>query len=118
MTYVGIHTQQRRNDIKSFLLLLLFPMLILGLVYAFIYIIVANEEQPTHTPMELMIEVVPMILFFTGVWFAIAYFLNSYIISSATHSKHLDRKENKRIYNLVDNLRMAIVQIGQVSCGV
>ena len=41
------------------------------------------------------------------IWFLIAYFANTFIISRATGSKPLDRKENKRVYNLVENLCMA-----------
>lgn len=35
MQYVGIHTQQVRNNMKSMLLLVLFPCIILGIVYLF-----------------------------------------------------------------------------------
>ena len=36
MNYVGIHTQQVRNNFKSLLLLILFPCIILAIVYAFV----------------------------------------------------------------------------------
>ena len=41
------------------------------------------------------------------IWFLIAYWANTSIINSATCSKPLDRKENKRVYNLVENLCMS-----------
>lgn len=41
------------------------------------------------------------------VWFIIAYFTNSSIIKAATGARPLERKENKRIYNLVENLCMS-----------
>jgi heat shock protein HtpX len=40
-------------------------------------------------------------------WFIIAYFINTTMIQSATQSEPLERRENKRVYNLVENLCMA-----------
>ena len=37
-------------------------------------------------------------------WFTIAWFSHTTMINSATGSKPLERKDNKRIYNLVENL--------------
>ena len=39
MKYVGIHTQQASNNMKSLLLLLLFPCILLGVVYVFLVIV-------------------------------------------------------------------------------
>ncbi len=39
-----------------------------------------------------------------AVWFIIAWFSHSAMINTATDSKPLDRNENKRVYNLVENL--------------
>jgi heat shock protein HtpX len=41
-----------------------------------------------------------------GIWFLIAYWSNATMINFATGSKPLDRKENTRVYNLVENLCM------------
>ena len=41
------------------------------------------------------------------IWFLIAYWANTSIINSATGSKPLNRQENKRVYNLVENLCMS-----------
>lgn len=38
MKYVGMHTQQVQNNLKSVLLLLLFPCILLGVVYVFLVI--------------------------------------------------------------------------------
>ena len=40
MEYVGILTQQSRNNFRSVLLLCLFPCLVVGLVYLFCYLYV------------------------------------------------------------------------------
>jgi Zn-dependent protease with chaperone function len=49
----------------------------------------------------------PYTLGVVAIWFLIAYWANTRIINSATGSKPLDRKENKRVYNLVENLCMS-----------
>jgi len=43
----------------------------------------------------------------TGIWFIIAYFANTSIIRHATHARPLERKENVRVYNIVENLCIA-----------
>jgi heat shock protein HtpX len=48
----------------------------------------------------------PFVLGGVAIWFLIAYFANTAIIQSATGARPLERKENKRVYNLVENLCM------------
>jgi len=52
-------------------------------------------------------ELSPFILIGITIWFVIAYFANTTIIRRATGARPLERKENKRVYNLVENLCMA-----------
>ncbi|MDR1345847.1 MAG: M48 family metallopeptidase [Bacteroidales bacterium] len=115
MKYVGIHTQQVRNNTKSGILLILFPVVILALVFLFLFIVVVATQQTEYaqhyTATELVwpvfLHAVPYTLGIVAVWFIIAYFSHSYIISHATHSKPLERREHKRVYNLVENLCMS-----------
>lgn len=51
--------------------------------------------------------VAPYILGGVAIWFVIAWFSHSAIIKRATGAKPLERKENKRVYNLVENLCMS-----------
>lgn len=46
----------------------------------------------------------PYIIIGVTIWFVIAWFSHSAMINSATDSKPLTRNENKRVYNLVENL--------------
>ena len=39
MQYVGIQTQKSRNNFRSLLLLCLFPCLVMGLLFAFCYLL-------------------------------------------------------------------------------
>ena len=49
----------------------------------------------------------PFILGGVAVWFVIAYNANTAIIRLLTQSRSLERRENKRVYNLVENLCMS-----------
>lgn len=112
MQYIGIQTQQSRNNFRSLLLLCLFPCLVVGLLFVFCYLLVyfahsSSEVDVTGNAVALFIQWVPYVLGAVLIWFLIAYFANTSIINSATGARPLERKENKRIYNLVENLCMS-----------
>lgn len=113
MQYVGIQTQQSRNNLRSAFLLFLFPCLVAALLYLSCYLLVLFGYGKS-----MEIEIMPMVNHFflsslpytmgiVIIWFLIAYWANTSIINSATGSKPLDRIENKRVYNLVENLCMS-----------
>ena len=117
MKYVGIYTQQVSNNTKSMLLLVLFPGIILGLLYAFYAIMAMLTDQSydyysygaTNWDWvnEQFIATVPWVVGVVGVWFVIAYFSNTAMIKHATGAQELTRKENPRVYNIVENLTIA-----------
>lgn len=101
--YIGIQTQIRRNNFRSVLLLLGFPLLILAAVYAFLYFTVP-PDRPVASINDNFLSTIPGILIAVAIWFVIAYFFHTKMISGASGSKPLERKENMRVYNLVENL--------------
>ena len=118
MRYVGIQTQIRRNNTLSTLLLLGFPLILLAMVWLFLYIIHSIEgsyyddygnvyygvslSQVTH---EFLV-VLPWVVGIVGIWFVIAYFSNASMIRNATGAHPISRRDNPRIYNIVENLTM------------
>ncbi|GHV49627.1 protease HtpX [Bacteroidia bacterium] len=70
-----------------------------------------NHEQETAKTVALtntfFLYTIPYILGGVGLWFIIAYFAHIWIIKRAVQSRPLERKENKRVYNLVENLCMS-----------
>jgi heat shock protein HtpX len=104
MKYVGLHTQIARNNLKSVLLLVLFPMVIFILIWLFIYFALGEPENRIDFTNQTFLEVIPWISIAVLLWFGIAFFFNTTMIKHATGSAPLERKENKRIYNLVENL--------------
>lgn len=110
MTFVGIQTQIRRNNRKSILLLIAFPLLVLAAVFAVVYF-TAYDEYGNSSPelaADIFIQTVPFVTSIVLVWFLIAYFAHGKMIAMATGAKPLERKENMRVYNLVENLCMSV----------
>lgn len=99
---------------RSLLLLILFPLLVAALIWVFCYILVLlsvdsayyDQYDITGTAVQLFVGSIPYALGAVAIWFLIAYFINTSIIRKATHAHTLDRKDNKRVYNLVENLCM------------
>ncbi|MDM1045444.1 M48 family metallopeptidase [Myroides sp. 1354] len=105
MAYVGLHTQIRRNNTKSILLLFAFPLLILlGIVFILGYLASWNWEM-AYDP---ILQVTPIVFVVVGIWFVISYFFHNQMIQRATHAKPLERKDNMRVYNLTENLCMSV----------
>ena len=101
MQYIGLDKQIRKNNFNSVLLLIAFPALLLGMCYALVYFL--QKEHGTD-PNTLFLQAAPAVLGGVGVWFLIAWAGHSAFIRMATGSKTLDRTENKRVYNLVENI--------------
>jgi heat shock protein HtpX len=107
MKYTGIHAQQRNNNMKSMCLLFMFPVLIIGLVYLFFVIFGAMQKDYNVSAGAATLQALPVVIIAVTIWFFIAYFINTMLIRYATHSTSLERRDNKRVYNLVENLCMA-----------
>jgi heat shock protein HtpX len=101
MQYVGLYHQISRNNRNSFFLLIAFPTLLLGMFYIFFFF---ADKQDTELTNEHFLLVMPFVLIGVGIWFLIAWAGHAAFIRMATGAKPLERRENKRIYNLVENL--------------
>ncbi|MBQ6209435.1 MAG: M48 family metallopeptidase [Prevotella sp.] len=118
MRYVGIQTQIQRNNMMSVLLLLLFPVIILGMIWVFLALInyfgngyyddygnFVNEMSLAEVN-HYFITTIPWVVIGVAIWFAIAYFSNTSMIRNAVGAHSVTRKENPRLYNIVENLCM------------
>jgi heat shock protein HtpX len=111
--------QIRRNNIMSMLLLLMFPVIILGMVWVFLallnYFGNGYYDQYGNVVHQLdavtvnyyFVTTIPWVIGGVALWFLVAYFSNVSMIQQATGSRQLTRKENPRIYNIVENLCMS-----------
>jgi heat shock protein HtpX len=109
MKYVGLQSQIWKNNSRSALLLIMFPLVFYGLTWLFFFFISLNHEYFSIQEINRrFITTIPWITLGVIIWFSIAWFTHSAMIRSATDSKPLERKDNKRIYNLVENLCISI----------
>ena len=106
MSYFGLQSQIWRNNTNSILILAMFPVVFFGLTWLFFFFISLNSdsqlalERINHS----FFRTVPFIAAGVIIWFTVAWFSHSSMIMAATGSKPLSRNENKRVYNLVENL--------------
>ncbi len=118
MKYVGIQTQISRNNMMSIMLLLLFPVIMLGMVWVFLALLnyfgggyydqygnVVHQLNVADVNYYFM-QAVPWVVGGVGLWFVIAYFGNAAMVRAATGARPLERRDNPRVYNIVENLTM------------
>jgi len=101
MQYTGLQQQISRNNRYSILLLIAFPALLLGMFYIFFFFADKQDAEATNYH---FLQAAPFVLVGVGIWFLIAWIGHSSFIRMATGAKPLERMENKRVYNLVENL--------------
>ena len=99
------------------MLLLMFPCIILGMLWVFccIFGIQSTYDEyyqehyylDTNIVNEVWLSWAPWAVVIVGIWLLIAYLFNAQMIQHATGAKPLERKENTRVYNLVENLCMS-----------
>jgi heat shock protein HtpX len=114
MKYFGLHSQIRRNNFNSVLLLLMFPLVFLGLTwlyYFFMGMVKSNylsAEQGQYNLLPVInnnfLHAIPWVTIGVLIWFIIAWMSHGAMINRATSARPLERQENKRVYNLVENL--------------
>lgn len=109
MKYFGLQSQIWKNNTNSTLILLMFPVIFLGLTWLFFFFSSFGTEghRSIYQINNSFLRTVPFIIVGVGIWFLIAFFSHSAMISAATDSRPLKRTENKRVYNLVENLCIA-----------
>jgi len=105
MRYVGLQSQIWRNNTRSVFLLMMFPIVFYVLAWLFFFFLSLKvENQTVETVNREFLNTLPWITIGVLIWFTIAWFSHSTMIRTATDSRPLTRNENKRVYNLVENL--------------
>ncbi len=117
MKYFGLQSQIWRNNTNSIIILFMFPVVFLGLTWLFFFLTSLGQshyfsETAEHYNLlpvvnNRFLRTVPWVSLGVIIWFTIAWFSHTAMINKATASKPLERKENKRVYNLVENLCIA-----------
>ena len=105
----GLKTHIWNNNFKSILLLILFPILILAMVYAGLLLWAGFVEgRSTQAGLSFAANTLPATLPVTlagvGAWFGIAFMGHQALISAATKSKSVSESQEPRAYKLLENL--------------
>jgi heat shock protein HtpX len=74
---------------------------LLGMCYAILFF---TLEQDIEQANLYFIQVIPFVLAGVAIWFLIAWAGHNVFIKLSTGAKSLERKENKRVYNLLENI--------------
>jgi len=85
----------------------MFPVVFFALAWLFFFIssmFNGHQQQTLYDVNHSFLMTIPWITIGVLIWFIIAWFSHTSMINAATNSKPLERKENKRVYNLVENL--------------
>ena len=110
MKYVGMHTQIGRNNLYSVLLLIAFPSIILGMVWCTIalcnFFSAPKYLFDYDAINRAFLTALPWVVGIVAVWFAISFFANAAMVKASVGAKPLERKDNPRVYNIVENLCM------------
>ena len=84
----------------------MFPVIFFVLTWMFFFFLSLGSD--THKTIsqinQSFLSTAPFIILGVLAWFTVAWFSHSVMIKAATDSKPLARNENKRVYNLVENL--------------
>ncbi len=121
MAQLGLTTYRLNNNIKSTLLLLAFPFLLLTLLGGTVLLFAtvagpqdrfgmlgASSVLGTGSPADVALSAVyawwPIVFGVAAVWVLIGYFFNDVIIHRATGALSVSREQQPKLYNLLENL--------------
>ncbi|HXU99426.1 MAG TPA: M48 family metallopeptidase [Caulobacteraceae bacterium] len=116
MGAVGLQTYIWNNNLRSILLLVAFPLLLLAMVFVLTLGMIWSGFLPPPAygsggsigeAVGFMAAAAPLALAVAGVWFLIAYFFNQTIVDLATGARVVERSEEPEFYNLLENLAIS-----------
>jgi len=108
----GLKTQIWNNNLKSIILLVSYPFVLLAMIWAFFVLTgfgvqMSPDASATGGATSLVISYLPGITIAVLIWFGIAWMFNQHIINASTGARSLSRTEAPKIYNMVENISIA-----------
>ena len=105
MEFVGLQTQIWRNNTLSVLLMVMFPVLLLALLWVILFFMMQDREDFSISLLNgYWITALPFVVGAVFIWFLIASLIHNKAIHAATGAQPLERREHPRVYNLLENL--------------
>ena len=102
MQYIGLASQISKNNLNSSFIADRISRLCCWQCFMLFSFLQANRIP--KQPNQYFLQVIPFVLVGVGIWFLIAWAGHAAFIRLATGAKPLERKENKRVYNLLENI--------------
>lgn len=114
----GLQTHIWNNNLKSMILLAIYPLIIMGIIWACAFVISAfmsprSSEGTNEVALlvesanSIIFDFFPIILTIVAGWFIISYFFHTRMIANMAHAHPVTRKEEPELYNLLENLCIA-----------
>jgi len=105
----GLKSHIWNNNFRSVLLLILFPLLLLGLALAMSliwtgYTAEVSTDVGLSEALAALPGIAPVVLGVSGAWFAVAFFGHQKMIDIATKSKSVTKPEAPRSYKMLELL--------------
>ncbi|HWW11935.1 MAG TPA: M48 family metallopeptidase [Brevundimonas sp.] len=116
MGAVGLQTHIWANNTRSVILLVTFPILLIGIVYGIQLILMGLGVLPgtgktLGDDMALAASwlggTIPLALGIAAVWFCIAYFGSQTMVDVLTGARKVERRTEPELYNLLENLAIS-----------
>lgn len=106
MADIGLQSQIWRNNRTSLILLTAFPALLLGMVWVVLVLSIrtGSDGLDLQQANQVWLQVAPAVTGIVLIWFLIAWWSHQAILRRATSARPLERKEDPRVYNLLENL--------------
>ncbi len=113
---VGLKTHIWNNNIWSICFLILYPLIMLGLLWLIggIIGVAFSPAQADRTAVgiahanQFVVSYGAILLGVVSVWFIIAYFWHTRMISKMAHSHPVTRAQEPELYNLLENLCISV----------
>lgn len=107
----GLQTSIWDNNIRSIVLLAVYPFIIAAIVWGMAWAIgLGQTGNPDFSPVfanKILLEYWPIILTVIAIWFVISWFCNTAMVRALSHAHVVTRKEEPDLYNLLENLCIA-----------
>ena len=112
LTATGLRTHIWNNNLRSVALLVLFPVLLLLVIYALTLVFTgfttdAPLERSLATAADSLPSVAPWGVVGSLIWFSVAWFSHNAMIDRATGAHGVTESEEPRAYRLLENLAIS-----------
>ena len=108
MQTVGLNTHIWNNNFKSVILLAGFPVLLLFLLWMFGALLAFSSGQDVYMSINAGAQLVysygHWMILAALMWFAIAWFFQTRLLSAAAGAREVTRQDEPELYNILENL--------------